>query len=65
MLKKLAELYSLFKRVKQSIKLTHLDGLVLELPVGLHTIVGEQSMQLSGGREQRIGLLTPYIGIQS
>lgn len=43
-------------KVKQAIKLAHLDSLVNSLPKGLDTKVGERGVQLSGGQRQRIGI---------
>ncbi len=44
------------QRVKQAIKLAHLEELVDQLPDGINTIVGERGVQLSGGQRQRIGI---------
>ena len=43
-------------RVKQAIKLAHLEFLVDSLSEGLNTKVGERGVQLSGGQRQRIGI---------
>ena len=43
-------------KVKQAIKLAHLDSLVNSLPKALDTKVGERGVQLSGGQRQRIGI---------
>ena len=43
-------------RVKQAIKLAHLEFLVDSLSEGLSTKVGERGVQLSGGQRQRIGI---------
>lgn len=44
------------EKVKQAIKLAHLEPLVNSLPKGLDTKVGERGVQLSGGQRQRIGI---------
>lgn len=44
------------EKVKQAIKLSHLEPLVNSLPKGLDTKVGERGVQLSGGQRQRIGI---------
>jgi ATP-binding cassette, subfamily B, bacterial PglK len=44
------------ERVKNVIKLSHLNELVQQMPEGLDTIVGERGVQLSGGQRQRIGI---------
>lgn len=43
-------------KVKQAVKLAHLEPLVNSLPEGLETKVGERGVQLSGGQRQRIGI---------
>ena len=44
------------ERVKQAVKLAHLEILVDSLSEGLNTKVGERGVQLSGGQRQRIGI---------
>lgn len=44
------------ERVKQAMKLSHLDSFISTLPKGLDTKVGERGVQLSGGQRQRIGI---------
>lgn len=44
------------EKVKQAVKLSHLDALVDSLPTGLDAKVGERGVQLSGGQRQRIGI---------
>ncbi|WP_287022058.1 ABC transporter ATP-binding protein [Psychrobacter sp.] len=44
------------EKVKQAVKMSHLDALVDSLPTGLDTKVGERGVQLSGGQRQRIGI---------
>jgi ABC-type multidrug transport system fused ATPase/permease subunit len=44
------------KKVKESIKMAHLEELVESLEFGLDTKVGERGVQLSGGQRQRIGI---------
>ena len=43
-------------KVKQAVKLAHLESLVESLTEGLDTKVGERGVQLSGGQRQRIGI---------
>jgi len=42
--------------VERAIKSAQLDELVLSLPDGLNTFVGERGVRLSGGQRQRIGI---------
>ncbi len=44
------------ERVKEALKLAHLDSYVDNLEAGLDTKVGERGVQLSGGQRQRIGI---------
>ncbi|WP_298910940.1 ABC transporter ATP-binding protein [uncultured Psychrobacter sp.] len=44
------------KQVSKAIDLASLAELVLELPDGVNTKVGERGVQLSGGQRQRIGI---------
>ena len=39
-----------------ALKLSHLDDLVMELPNGINSAVGERGTQLSGGQRQRLGI---------
>lgn len=43
-------------KVRQALRLAHLDELIDRLPNGLETRVGERGVQLSGGQCQRIGI---------
>lgn len=43
-------------KVRQAASMAHLDELLIELPEGLETRVGERGVQLSGGQRQRIGI---------
>lgn len=43
-------------KILQAASLAHLDELLVELPSGLDTRVGERGVQLSGGQRQRIGI---------
>ncbi|MFW3355554.1 ABC transporter ATP-binding protein [Aliarcobacter butzleri] len=43
-------------KVKQALKLAHLEELVNDMPNGIDTKVGERGVQLSGGQRQRIGI---------
>ncbi|MBU46982.1 MAG: multidrug ABC transporter ATP-binding protein [Flavobacteriales bacterium] len=44
------------KRIKDALKLSHLDEFVSDLPNGIDTRVGERGVQLSGGQRQRVGI---------
>lgn len=44
------------ERVMQAAAMAHLDELLVELPDGMGTRVGERGVQLSGGQRQRIGI---------
>ncbi|QVL50284.1 MAG: ABC transporter ATP-binding protein [Thiocapsa sp.] len=44
------------ERVQAAIRMAHLDELILSLPEGANTRVGERGVQLSGGQAQRIGI---------
>lgn len=48
--------YINLEKVRQAIKLAHLESLVNSLPEGLNTTVGERGVKLSGGQRQRIGI---------
>ncbi|MDR5891927.1 ABC transporter ATP-binding protein [Halomonas mongoliensis] len=43
-------------RVRRAARMAHLDELLIHLPDGLETRVGERGIQLSGGQRQRIGI---------
>lgn len=42
--------------VFKAIKLAHLDGFINALPDGVHTMVGERGLKLSGGEKQRVAI---------
>jgi len=44
------------EKVQRAATMAHLDELLVELPEGLSTRVGERGVQLSGGQRQRIGI---------
>jgi ABC-type multidrug transport system fused ATPase/permease subunit len=44
------------ERLSEVIRLSLLDEVVLELPDGLNTLVGDRGTRLSGGQRQRLGL---------
>lgn len=43
-------------RVKNALKLAHLDELISSFEDGIHAKVGERGVKLSGGQRQRIGI---------
>lgn len=43
-------------RLSRAIRQAQLEGLVAELPDGVHTILGERGSRLSGGQRQRVGI---------
>lgn len=49
-------------RVEQAASMAHLDELLVDLPDGLDTFVGERGVQLSGGQRQRIGIARALYG---
>lgn len=44
------------ERIRRAASMAHLDELLVELPKGLDTHIGERGVQLSGGQRQRIGI---------
>jgi HlyD family secretion protein len=44
------------ERIQAAIRMAHLHELILSLPEGANTRVGERGVQLSGGQAQRIGI---------
>ncbi|MES2016311.1 MAG: lipid A export permease/ATP-binding protein MsbA [Pseudomonadota bacterium] len=43
-------------RLAAAIKAAHLEGVVANLPQGIHTGIGENGMRLSGGQRQRVAI---------
>ncbi|MBY5991528.1 ABCB family ABC transporter ATP-binding protein/permease [Ferrimonas balearica] len=43
-------------QVWEAIRLAHLDGFIRRLPEGIHTLVGERGLKLSGGEKQRVAI---------
>lgn len=43
-------------RLAEALELSQLDELIVQLPDGLHTRVGERGIQLSGGQRQRVAI---------
>ena len=43
-------------RVLDALRLAHLDGILAELPDGMHTVLGESGARMSGGQRQRLGI---------
>ena len=44
------------EEVDQAIRLAHLETFISELPDGIHSMVGERGLKLSGGEKQRVGI---------
>jgi ATP-binding cassette, subfamily B, bacterial PglK len=44
------------EHLRTALRSAHLDNLVMTLPEGLDTIVGERGLRLSGGQRQRLGI---------
>ena len=49
-----------FDRVWDALKAAQIDGLVANLPYGIHTLIGENGIKLSGGQRQRIALARAF-----
>lgn len=45
-----------FQKLEMAISAAQLDDLIEQLPMGIHTRVGERGVMLSGGQRQRIGI---------
>jgi ATP-binding cassette subfamily C protein len=43
-------------KIWEAIRLSQLESLILELPEGIHTNIGERGVRFSGGQRQRIGI---------
>ena len=43
-----------------ALKAAQIDGLVADLPYGIHTQIGENGVKLSGGQRQRIALARAF-----
>ena len=43
-------------RMREAIRLAHLDDVVAALPQGLDTVIGERGARISGGQRQRLGI---------
>jgi ABC-type multidrug transport system fused ATPase/permease subunit len=52
-------------RLVEALHLAHLDGVVDQLPDGVHTMLGERGVRMSGGQRQRIGLARALYGSPS
>ncbi|GGC06887.1 ABC transporter ATP-binding protein [Marinobacterium zhoushanense] len=52
-------------KVRNAVRIAHLEDLIKELPEGLDSRVGERGLQLSGGQRQRIGIARAlYDGVE-
>ena len=49
-----------FDRVWDALKAAQIDGLVADLPYGIHTLIGENGIKLSGGQRQRVALARAF-----
>ncbi len=45
-----------FEQVEEACRIARLDEVVLHLPKGYYTVVGERGVRLSGGQRQRLGI---------
>ena len=52
-------------RLREAIRLAHLESVVESLPEGLETVLGERGVRMSGGQKQRIGLARALYGSPS
>ncbi|MGB6179262.1 ABC transporter ATP-binding protein [Carnobacterium sp.] len=47
--------------VNEAVRLAHLEQVVLEMPEGLDTIIGERGVKLSGGQKQRVSIARMFL----
>ena len=52
-------------RLREAVRLAHLESVVESLPEGLETVLGERGVRMSGGQKQRIGLARALYGSPS
>ena len=45
-----------YEKLNMVVKISQLEEVVLDLPDGLNTLIGERGLRLSGGQKQRIGI---------
>ncbi|MDD5652670.1 MAG: ABC transporter ATP-binding protein [Candidatus Omnitrophica bacterium] len=48
------------RKLEKVLKISQLDSLVEELPLGLETLIGDKGARLSGGQRQRIGIARAF-----
>ncbi len=44
------------KKIDRAINIAHIHDFLQKLPQGLHTLIGEKGIKLSGGEKQRVGI---------
>ena len=47
--------------VNEAVRLAHLEQVVLDMPEGLDTIIGERGVKLSGGQKQRVSIARMFL----
>lgn len=49
------------EEVREAIRLANLEDVILEMPEGINTFVGERGVKLSGGQKQRISIARMFL----